>query len=52
MVYYRDEFIEGTTNRLVTITGTPAATQAAHVFITKRLEVGTRLYIFCVLLII
>lgn len=34
----RDEFVEGTRNRLVTITGSPASAQAAHLFITQRLE--------------
>jgi hypothetical protein len=34
----RNEFVEGTTNRLVTITGSPACAQAAHLFITQRLE--------------
>lgn len=34
----KGEFVEGTTNRLVTITGTPTSAQAAHLFITQRLE--------------
>jgi len=34
----RNEFVEGTTNRLVTITGSPHCAQAAHLFITQRLE--------------
>jgi len=34
----RDELVEGTSNRLVTITGTPAAAQTAHIFITQRLR--------------
>lgn len=34
----RDEFVEGTNNRLVTIIGSPACAQAAHLFITQRLE--------------
>jgi len=34
----RNEFVEGTNNRLVTIIGSPACAQAAHLFITQRLE--------------
>lgn len=34
----RNEFVEGTNNRIVTITGSPQCTQAAHVFITQRLD--------------
>jgi RNA-binding protein Nova len=34
----RNEFVEGTNNRLVTITGSPQCAQAAHLFITQRLE--------------
>jgi len=34
----RDEFVEGTTNRLVTITGSAQCAQAAHMYITQRLE--------------
>mmetsp|Transcript_21980 Transcript_21980/g.30193 ORF Transcript_21980/g.30193 Transcript_21980/m.30193 type:complete len:345 (-) Transcript_21980:308-1342(-) len=34
----RGEYVEGTTNRLVTITGAPSCAQAAHLFITRRLE--------------
>jgi len=34
----RNEFVDNTTNRLVTITGSPANAQAAHLFITQRLE--------------
>ncbi len=35
----RGEYVEGTTNRLVTITGSPTAAQTAHLFITQRLQV-------------
>mmetsp|Transcript_17666 Transcript_17666/g.29596 ORF Transcript_17666/g.29596 Transcript_17666/m.29596 type:complete len:362 (+) Transcript_17666:147-1232(+) len=34
----RDEFVEGTTNRIVTITGTPSCAQTAHLFINQRLQ--------------
>jgi len=34
----RNEFVEGTTNRLLTITGTPTCAQTAHLFITQRLH--------------
>ena len=34
----RGEYAEGTTNRIVTITGTPTAAQTAHLFITQRLH--------------
>jgi RNA-binding protein Nova len=34
----KNEFIEGTNNRLVTITGSPQCAQAAHMYITQRLE--------------
>jgi RNA-binding protein Nova len=34
----RGECTEGTTNRIVTITGTPTAAQTAHLFITQRLH--------------
>lgn len=34
----RDEFIEGTTNRTVTITGNPVCAQTAHMFIAQRLQ--------------
>lgn len=37
----RGEFAEGTTNRLVTITGSPTAAQTAHLFITQRLHVSS-----------
>lgn len=37
----RDEFVEGTTNRLVTITGPTSCAQTAHLFISRRLEVPT-----------
>jgi hypothetical protein len=36
----RNEFIPGTNNRLVTITGSPTAAQTAHLFITQRLHVS------------
>ncbi len=36
----RGEYAEGTTNRIVTITGTPTAAQTAHLFITQRLHVS------------
>lgn len=38
VVSARGEFAEGTTNRIVTITGTPTAAQTAHLFITQRLH--------------
>jgi hypothetical protein len=38
-VVSRGEFVEGTKNRVVTITGTPTAAQTAHIFITQRLRV-------------
>lgn len=34
----RGEFVEGTTNRLVTITGSPVCAQTAHMFITQKLQ--------------
>lgn len=34
----RGEYVEGTTNRLLTITGTPTCAQTAHLFITQRLH--------------
>lgn len=36
----RGEYVEGTTNRLLTITGTPTCAQTAHLFITQRLHVS------------
>lgn len=38
LVSGRDEFVEGTTNRLVTISGSPSCAQTAHMFITQRLQ--------------
>jgi len=38
VVSARGEYVEGTTNRLVTISGAPSCAQAAHLFITRRLE--------------
>lgn len=38
----RGEYVEGTTNRLVTITGSPTAAQTAHLFITQRLQVSLK----------
>lgn len=38
----KGDFIEGTTNRLVTITGTPACAQAAHLFINQRLQTPSK----------
>ncbi|KAJ1429448.1 hypothetical protein B484DRAFT_328934 [Ochromonadaceae sp. CCMP2298] len=34
----RGEFMEGTNNRVVTITGTPGSAQTAHLFINQRLQ--------------
>mmetsp|Transcript_28815 Transcript_28815/g.31450 ORF Transcript_28815/g.31450 Transcript_28815/m.31450 type:complete len:328 (+) Transcript_28815:209-1192(+) len=34
----RGEYVEGTKNRVVTITGSPTAAQTAHIFITQRLR--------------
>jgi len=34
----RGEFVEGTTNRVITITGSPTAAQTAHMFVTQRLQ--------------
>lgn len=34
----RGEFVEGTTNRVVTICGSPVCAQTAHMFITQRLQ--------------
>lgn len=42
----RNEFVEGTTNRLLTITGTPTCAQTAHLFITQRLHVCSFLLLF------
>jgi len=36
----RGEYAEGTTNRIVTITGTPLAAQTAHIFCTQKLQQG------------
>ena len=35
---YRGEFVEGTTNRLVTIVGSPACAQTAHTLIIHKLK--------------
>ena len=34
----REDMIEGTTNRTVTITGNPVCAQTAHMFIAQRLQ--------------
>ncbi len=39
VVSARGEYVAGTTNRIVTITGSPTAAQTAHLFITQRLQV-------------
>ena len=38
VVSARGEFVEGTSNRLVTITGSPTNAQSAHFLITQRLQ--------------
>lgn len=35
----RGEFVEGTSNRLVTITGAPSCAQTAHYFVSQKLQV-------------
>jgi RNA-binding protein Nova len=42
VVSKRGDYVEGTTNRLVTITGPPTCAQTAHLFITQRLHVSAK----------
>lgn len=44
----RGEFAEGTTNRVVTITGSPSCAQTAHVFVTQKLQQVFVLYLLSV----
>lgn len=37
----RGEFVEGTTNRVVTITGSPSSAQTANILITQKLQAAT-----------
>lgn len=34
----RGDYVDGTTNRIVTITGTPSSAQAAHMFVSQKLQ--------------
>ncbi len=40
LCFYSGDFVEGTTNRLVTITGSPACAQTAHTLVMHKLKVA------------
>ena len=42
LLLFRNDFVEGTTNRLVTITGAPVAAQTAHTLILHKIREEAR----------